>query len=51
MTRKRFVVDLTLEIDPDYIEDFFEEAANAAEENAGTLVSYRYYAPKYVEES
>ena len=45
MSKKRFKVDLTLEIDPDYIEEFFEEVALTAEGNAGTLVQYRYYVP------
>ena len=45
MSRKRFKVDLTLEIDPGYIEEFFEEVALTAESNAGTLVQYRYYVP------
>lgn len=51
MTRKRFAVDLTLEIDPDYIEEFFEEVALTAEGNAGTLVQYRYYVPNNEQES
>ena len=51
MSRKRFYANLTLEIDPEYIEEFFEEVADLAESNAGTLTSYRYYAPKNVEES
>ena len=42
---KRFTVDLTLEIDPDKIEDFFEELALTAEGQDGTLVQYRYYVP------
>ena len=48
---KRFTVDLTLEINPDYIEEFFEEVALLAESNAGTLVQYRYYVPKNEQES
>ena len=51
MKRKRFKVDLTLEIDPEYIEDFFEEVALTAEGNEGTLVQYRYYVPKNEQES
>ena len=49
--KQRFKVDLTLEIDPDYIEEFFEEVALLAESNAGTLVQYRYYVPKDEQES
>ena len=45
MTRKRFAVDLTLEIDPNYIEEFFENAATSIEDWGGTLVQYRYYVP------
>ena len=51
MTRKRFVVDLTLQIDPEFVEKFFEKAADIADELDGTLTSYRYYSPRYVEES
>ena len=46
MIRKRFTVDLTLEIDPDKIEEFFEEVALTAQGNDATLVQYRYYVPK-----
>lgn len=46
MIRKRFTVDLTLEIDPDKIEEFFEEVALTAEGSDATLVQYRYYVPK-----
>ena len=51
MTRQRFKVDFTLEIDPEYIEEFFEEIAHTAEQNAGTLTQYRYYVPKDEQES
>ena len=43
---QRFKVDLTLEIDPEYIEDFFEEVALTAEGSNGTLTQYRYYVEK-----
>ena len=51
MNRTRFISDLTIQIDPEFVEKFFEKAADIAEELGGTLTSYRYYARKYVEES
>ena len=43
---QRFKVDLTLEINPEYIEDFFEDVAAYVEASNGTLTQYRYYVEK-----
>ena len=51
MKRTRFIADLTVQIDPEFVEKFFEKAADIAEDLGGTLTSYRYYAPRNVEES
>ena len=45
MTRKRFAVDLTLECDPDIIEDLFEAFCLQADDYEALITQYRYYVP------
>ena len=46
MTQKRFTADITVDIDPEYIDDFFSLVADAAETYNGILAQYRYYVQK-----
>ena len=46
MTQKRFTADITVDIDPEYIDDFFSLVADAAESYSGILAQYRYYVQK-----
>lgn len=48
---KRFAVDLTIECDPDLIEEVFEAFCYAADEYQALITQYRYYVPKDVQES
>ena len=46
MTQKCFTADITVDIDPQYIDDFFSLVADAAESYKGILSQYRYYVQK-----
>ena len=46
MTQKRFTADIAVDIDPEYIDDFFSLVADAAESYSGILAQYRYYVQK-----
>ena len=46
MTQQRFTADITVDIDPQYIDDFFSLVADAAESHKGILSQYRYYVQK-----
>ena len=46
MTQKRFTADITVDIDPEYSDDFFSLVADAAESYSGILAQYRYYVQK-----
>ena len=46
MTQKCFTADITVDIDPQYIDDFFSLVADAAESYKGVLSQYRYYVQK-----
>ena len=45
MSRKRFKVDLTIECNPDIIEELFEAFCEKADEVEATITQYRYYVP------
>ena len=46
MTQKRFTADITVDIEPECIDDFFSLVADAAESYKGILAQYRYYVQK-----
>ena len=48
MTQKRFTADITVDIDPEYIDDFFSLVADAAESYSGILAQYRYFVQKII---
>jgi hypothetical protein len=50
MTRTRFAVDLTIECDPDTIEELFEALCITSDEREATITQYRYYVPKNEQE-
>ena len=50
MTKKLFKIDLTLEIEPDIIEELFNVWAQQAEDYEAVLTQYRYYVPKNEQE-
>ena len=45
MKNKRFAVDLTIECDPDIIEEVFEAFCEKADEVNALITQYRYYVP------
>ena len=45
MKNKRFSVDLTIECDPDIIEEVFEAFCEKADEVGALITQYRYYVP------
>ena len=51
MIRKRFSVDLTLECDPEIIEELFEAFCEKADEVDALITQYRYYVPTNEQES
>lgn len=42
---KRFAVDLTIECDPDIIEEVFKAFCEKADEVNALITQYRYYVP------
>ena len=44
--KQRFKVDLTLECEPDYIEQLFESFCTCADEVNAAITQYRYYVEK-----
>ena len=42
---KRFAVDLTIECDPDSIEELFEAFCETADDRKALITQYRYYVP------
>ena len=47
----RFAVDLTVECDPDIIEELFESFCLVADEHEAVIAQYRYYGPRDEQES
>lgn len=47
----RFAVDLTIECDPDTIEELFEAFCLQADDYEALITQYRYYVPKDEQES
>ena len=48
---KRFEVDLTIECDPDIIEEVFKAFCEKADEVHALITQYRYYVPTDDQES
>ena len=42
----RFKVDLTIEVDPDIIEELFDAFCDVADDLEAVISQYRYYVPR-----
>ena len=51
MTTKQFNVDLTLNCDPDRIEQLLEAFCEVCDEAEAMITQYRYYVPKNEQQS